>query len=55
MKDFLLIILKVLGAIIIVYVIGRILAVGFIHEFDNYLYKKFKSYTKTKEDGKKEN
>ena len=55
MREYLIFILKGLGVLLCVYIVARIFAKGIIHELDNYLYKKFKSYIKTKDDGKKEN
>jgi hypothetical protein len=53
--EYLIFIGKGIGILLCIYIIARIFARGIIHEFDNYLYKKFKSHIKTKEDGKKEN
>jgi hypothetical protein len=55
MIDYLIFTLKCIGVLIAIYIIARVFAKGIIHELDDFLYKKFKSHIKTKEDGKKEN
>lgn len=46
--------IDILWIISLIYIASKIFAFVFLNSLDSYLYKKFKSYTKSKKDGNKE-